>query len=133
MSVRIVSDRTIGLVAGFALSQPDVLPLGWTVQELSRRLRALNELTFRERYPQAPLDRECSECPEPVSSTGLHQTFRALQDVVYNANLAVDRDLALILSAILKRAVELLPEGAAESASSQGLISGNAAMSGAGA
>lgn len=79
---------------------------------VSRRLRALNERTFRERYPQAPSDRGWSECPEPVADASLPQIFRALQDIVYNADLTADRDLALILSALLKRAVELLPEGA---------------------
>lgn len=112
MSVCVVSDRTVGLVAGFALGQPDLLPPGWTAQTLSRRLRALNELTFRERYPQASFDRDWSECPEPVAGANLPQTFRAVQDIVYNANLAADRDLGLILSALLRRAVELLPEGA---------------------
>lgn len=112
MSVCMVSDRTVGLVAGFAQSQSDVLPPGWIALGLSRRLRALNERTFRERYPQAPSDRGWSECPEPVADASLPQIFRALQDVVYNADLTADRDLALILSALLKRAVELLPEGA---------------------
>lgn len=32
MSVCMVSDRTVGLVAGFAASQPDVLPPGWRCQ-----------------------------------------------------------------------------------------------------
>ncbi|MNL55633.1 hypothetical protein D3C87_1790620 [compost metagenome] len=45
----------------------------------------------------------------------LPQIFRALQDIVYNADLTADRDLGLILSALLKRAVELLPEGASGS------------------
>ncbi|MGO4408529.1 MULTISPECIES: hypothetical protein [unclassified Brevundimonas] len=115
MSVCIVPDRTIGLVAGFVTNQPNILPSGWSVRTLSQRLRALNELTFRERYPQAAIDREWSECPEPVLSASLPQIFRALQDVVYSSNLAADREAALIVSSILGRAIELLPEGADKS------------------
>lgn len=111
MSVSVVSDLTIGLVAGVAADQPDVLPPGWSAHELSRRLRALNELTFRQRYPQAPFDRDWSECPDPVAGASLSQIFRALQDITYNIDLTADRDLGLILSALVKRAVELLPEG----------------------
>jgi hypothetical protein len=114
MSVCMVSDRTVGLVAGFAESQRDVLPPGWTASGLSRRLRALNERTFRERYPHAPSDHGWSECPEPVADVSLPQIFRALQDIVYNADLTVDRDLALILSALLQRAIGLLPEEASQ-------------------
>lgn len=110
MSVSVVSDLTIGIVAGVAVDQPDVLPPGWTAHELSRRLRALNEMTFRQRYPQASFEREWSECPEPLADVRLSQIFRALQDVVYNADLTADRDLGLILSALLKRVIELSPD-----------------------
>lgn len=112
MSASIVSDRTIGLVAGFAADQPDVLPPGWTAHELSRRLRVLNEVMFRRRYPRAPFEREWSECPAPVSAASLPQVFRALQELAYNADPAADPEAARLLPVILARAVKLLPQDA---------------------
>ena len=117
MSVCILPDRTIGLLAGFVTNQPNLLSSGWSVGRLSKRLRDLNELAFYEQFPQAALDRAWSECPEAVLGASLPQVFRALQDVVYNSNLAADREAALIVSSILVRAIELLPESAVKSGS----------------
>jgi hypothetical protein len=119
MSVCILPDRTLGLVAGFVANQPNLLSPGWSVRRLSQRLRALNELAFHERYPQAAIDRAWSECPDVVLGASLPQVFRALQDVVYNSNLAADRETALFVSSILGRAIELLPEGAGRTGSQE--------------
>lgn len=69
MSISIVPHQIISRIVGSAAGHTDLLPVGWSSNDLYRKLREINERTFLTRYPQAELEAGSSKPDIPARGT----------------------------------------------------------------
>ncbi|PQZ84434.1 MULTISPECIES: hypothetical protein [unclassified Brevundimonas] len=103
MSISIVSHQTISRIVGFAAGQADLVPVGWSSNDLYRKLREINERTFLARYPQAELEAGSSEPDIPGDAADFTKLVRALGDYEHNSDLSGERQLAALLVSLMSR------------------------------
>lgn len=103
MSISIVSHQTISRIVGFAASQADLMPVGWSSSDLYRRLRELNERAFLAHYPQAVLEPGSREPVIPGDVADFTKLVAALGEYEYNSDLSGEGQLGALLASLLTR------------------------------
>lgn len=103
MSISIVSHQTVSRIVGFAASQADLMPAGWSSSDLYRRLRELNERAFLAHYPQAALEAGRREPAISRDAGDFTKLVAALGEYEYNSDLSGEGQLAALLASLLTR------------------------------